>query len=289
MAEAVIIGDIAQEILSRVISLAVQGINLTRNFKTQLEDLISKLEMIQYVMEDAQNHEGEKDVSVREWLKKLKNVAYYAENVLDEFATEAQLRKMRKKKRNKVCKFFSSSNPIVVNCKMAHRIKSINASFDNLQKQANMIQLVHTPNTKVRGAVESSQIMHRITHSKVNEFEVVGKGAEKRKIVNILINDQNQSQNQKAAISVLPIVGMGGLGKTTLAQLAFNDKSIEAHFDKRMWVCVTENFSIHKILKEILESLGGRDALTNLDVMLRCLEEQLGGKKFLLVLDDCFF
>ncbi|XP_010265216.1 PREDICTED: putative disease resistance protein RGA3 [Nelumbo nucifera] len=282
MAGEVIIGAVVQEILNRVISLAAQGIHLTKKLTAELENLESTLKMIQDVIEDARSREV-KEQGAREWLKKLKDVAYDAEDVLDEFATETQLRKMTKKKREKVRKFFSSSNLIVVYSKMAHRIKSINASFDKLQKQANMIQLARTvANTRGRGAADSSQIMHRVTHSKVNELEVVGRDADKEKIVNILINDQNE----KAAISVLPIVRMGGLGKTTLAQLAFNDKSVKAHFDKRMWVCVTENFNIHKILKEILENLGERDALTNLDVMIHCLEEQLGGKKFLLVLDD---
>nr|DAD31720.1 TPA_asm: hypothetical protein HUJ06_010571 [Nelumbo nucifera] len=103
MAGDLLIGVVAPEILSRVITFAAQGINLTRNFKAEIEDLKVKLETIQDVIEDAQNRQV-KEQSVRKWLKQLEDVAYDAEDVLDEITTHTQLQKMMNKKREKILK-----------------------------------------------------------------------------------------------------------------------------------------------------------------------------------------
>ncbi|XP_024934212.3 putative disease resistance protein RGA3 [Ziziphus jujuba] len=83
---------------------------------------------------------------------------------------------------------------------------------------------------------------------------------------------------------------MGGIGKTTLAQLVYNDHAVKKHFDLKLWVCVSEEFDICKVTKTVLcavtmpnsQSYDG----TNLDLLQTKLKEELMGKKFLIVLDD---
>ncbi|ESW15899.1 hypothetical protein PHAVU_007G112200 [Phaseolus vulgaris] len=88
--------------------------------------------------------------------------------------------------------------------------------------------------------------------------------------------------------SILSIVGMGGLGKTTLAQHVYNDPKIEdAKFDIKAWVCVLDNFHVLTLTKTILEAITDRnDDSENLEMVHKKLKEKLSGKKFLLVLDD---
>nr|XP_051184725.1 disease resistance protein RGA2-like [Lolium perenne]XP_051184726.1 disease resistance protein RGA2-like [Lolium perenne]XP_051184727.1 disease resistance protein RGA2-like [Lolium perenne] len=92
-------------------------------------------------------------------------------------------------------------------------------------------------------------------------------------------------------LSVLPIVGIGGVGKTTLAQYIFNDARVEEHFSLMLWVCVSDIFDNKRITKEILESIprdGNQpfNSLGSLGALQKELKKRLQGQKFLLVLDD---
>uniref|UniRef100_A0A0D3F3C1 NB-ARC domain-containing protein n=1 Tax=Oryza barthii TaxID=65489 RepID=A0A0D3F3C1_9ORYZ len=95
-------------------------------------------------------------------------------------------------------------------------------------------------------------------------------------------------------LSVIPIVGPGGIGKTTFAQYLYNDKTIEAHFSIKVWVCVSTHFDVVKLTQEILkciyhaENEGSRrvDELSNLDQLQITIAQRLKSNRFLLVLDD---
>ncbi|XP_004300938.1 PREDICTED: putative disease resistance protein RGA4 [Fragaria vesca subsp. vesca] len=56
--------------------------------------------------------------------------------------------------------------------------------------------------------------------------------------------------------SIILIVGMGGIGKTTLSQLVYDDRRVKAHFDRRIWVCVPFPFEEIQILAAIAQDLG---------------------------------
>lgn len=80
---------------------------------------------------------------------------------------------------------------------------------------------------------------------------------------------------------------MGGLGKTTLARLIYNDEQIVRYFDERIWVCVSEIFDANKIIRLVLESLTQRSIdVQSRTALLQILHKELGGTKHLLLLDD---
>ncbi|PHT58631.1 putative disease resistance protein RGA4 [Capsicum baccatum] len=117
----------------------------------------------------------------------------------------------------------------------------------------------------------------------LTEREVYGRDKEKDEIVKILINNVNYAQE----LSVLPILGMGGLGKTTLAQMVINDQRVRGHFNPITWVCVSVGFDEKRLIKLIV----GNIEKSSLDVedlasFQKKLQELLNGKRYLLVLDD---
>ncbi|KAH0642831.1 hypothetical protein KY289_033805 [Solanum tuberosum] len=119
--------------------------------------------------------------------------------------------------------------------------------------------------------------------SVLTEPQVYGRDKEKDEIVKILINNVSDAQE----LSVLPILGMGGLGKTTLAQMVFNDQTVTEHLYPKIWICVSNDFDEKRLIKAIIESIEGK-SLSDMDLapLQKKLQELLNGKRYLLVLDD---
>ncbi|KAL3027127.1 hypothetical protein AAZX31_03G032100 [Glycine max] len=112
---------------------------------------------------------------------------------------------------------------------------------------------------------------------------IYGREKDKQAIIKLLSEDNSDGSE----VSVVPIVGMGGVGKTTLAQLVYNDENLKEIFDFKAWVCVSQEFDILKVTKTITEAVTGEPCILN-DLNLLHLElmDKLKDKKFLIVLDD---
>ncbi|XP_039145404.1 disease resistance protein RGA2-like [Dioscorea cayenensis subsp. rotundata] len=128
----------------------------------------------------------------------------------------------------------------------------------------------------------------RETTSSIKERKIYGRDSEIERLTELLTKPTKLIGN----ISVVSISGMGGIGKTALAEFVFNSQEIKDHFDKRVWICVTDNYDRFRIIKEIIDLLSMDDDIkfphdtTSLDLLETKLKRSLTGKKFLLVLDD---
>ncbi|KAB5532283.1 hypothetical protein DKX38_018953 [Salix brachista] len=120
--------------------------------------------------------------------------------------------------------------------------------------------------------------------SLVDDSSVCGRDDEKKIVISMLLAKNSQEARD---VDVISLVGLGGIGKTTLAQLAFNDAEVTAHFEKKIWVCVSEPFDEVRIAKAILEQLeGSTPNLVELQSLLPRVSQSINGKRVLLVLDD---
>lgn len=124
----------------------------------------------------------------------------------------------------------------------------------------------------------------RQTSSFVLEM-IVGRDKDKEIIVEKLLSAEGQNGGKH--VSVMAVVGMGGLGKTTLGQLVYNDPRLRQSFDNHAWVYVSENFDVNNITRDIINSLTkGRCEFTELSDLQEKLTDEIKDKRILLVLDD---
>ncbi|XP_019253683.1 PREDICTED: putative disease resistance protein RGA3 isoform X2 [Nicotiana attenuata] len=211
---------------------------------------------------------------VRDWIRKLKKVFFEADDLLDDFATEVTHRKLV----SKVSIFFSKSNPVVYNVKISKRLKAIRENLDVIAKDKASLNL---DVIERRQPLLLEPNLGRETCSLV-PGEVIGRNDNKREILDFLMESEVNEN-----VAVISIVGLGGLGKTTLAQLVYNSEMVQVKFEKRLWVCVSEVFEAKVIAEKVVESAGGgKDNYLQLDAVQKQLQKMLDGKKYLLVLDD---
>ncbi|XP_062095320.1 putative disease resistance protein RGA3 [Humulus lupulus] len=297
MAEALVSG-----LIEELVSLAFQGLNeevrLVKDVDEDVQQLKTNLEALHAVLEDAERRQFA-DQSVRRWMDRLKDVSFDMDNVLDEWSTAILKLKIDQKQQGehasssrtsineKVCLsipspfscFKSQVNRITLRHDIAHKIQELNKKLDRIAREKDMFKLSTT-------TLEQPMERPRTT-SFVIETDVFGRDNDKDKLVSrLLAEDSCTHQDQN--FNIIPIIGMGGMGKTTLAQLVYNDEKVKAHFDFRIWVCVSEPFEVIKIAKAIVESIIEDSApnINELENLLQYMRKRIEGKRYLLILDD---
>ncbi|KAL6847156.1 hypothetical protein ACP4OV_023009 [Aristida adscensionis] len=272
-----VVGPLVSIVKEKASSYLLDQYKVMEGMEEQREVLERKLPAILDVIEDAEK-KGSYRPGVNAWLKALKKVSYEAIDVFDEFKYEALRRDAKKKGHYKmlgmdVVSLFPAHNPIAFRYRMGKKLRRIVQTIEILVLEMNTFGLIH------RQQVLASNNWRQTDSILIDsEMGIVGRSRaeEMKKIVNILLHEASNRD-----LLVLPIVGMGGLGKTTFVQLVYNDPEIKKHFDLQRWCCVSDEFHVGTIASNIC----GRTE-KDLEKALQDLQEKVSGKKYLIVLDD---
>ncbi|XP_058079896.1 putative disease resistance protein RGA1 [Magnolia sinica] len=316
----------ADALVSMVMKKLREEVYSVGGAQAELEKISSTFESIQALLNDAEIIQFHNE-SMQLWLKKLKDMAYDVEDLLDEMIPwpEPESRtddgddQQRMENQawtwlfslfsccgledwmrlahdswtdgddndngsigDKVRTFFPTIfNKVASQRNFAHQIKEVRAKLDQIadDKSKFSSELNHS----FRGGSELHKTESQ-TSSHVDESKMLGRDRDKDIIISKLVSG---SSSEEGGIHVISIVGTGGLGKTTLARLIYNDKRVTSHFDKVLWVCVSDDFNVTNLTKEIIKAAGGTSPPdSQLDSLQKQLMETLHDKLFLLVLDD---
>ncbi|KAL3354911.1 hypothetical protein AABB24_019147 [Solanum stoloniferum] len=262
--------------------LAPNG-DLLNMFKRDKRDvrLLKKLRMtllgLQAVLCDAENKKASNPY-VSQWLNELQDAVDGAENLIEEVNYEVLRLKVEGQNQN----LGETSNQQVSDCNLClsddffinikEKLEDTIETLEELEKQIGRLDLTKYLDSGKQEIRESST-------SVVDESDILGRKNEIEELVDRLLSEDGKN------LTVVPVVGMGGVGKTTLAKAVYNDEKVKNHFGLKAWICVSEPYDILRITKELLQEFGST-VDNNLNQLQVKLKESLKGKKFLIVLDD---
>lgn len=171
--------------------------------------------------------------------------------------------------------------PFLLHSPSANRMKAIRRRLDFSAKDSVVFSLMRY------SCPDAEKFDNRV----FDTAAIVGRGNDKAKIKDMLL------QSNADKLSVIPIVGMAGLGKTTLARLIFLDQEERWNFDCRIWICLNRKLDLKKVASSIISECNHTEGHLldvhtdfeiqgNLQLLKNSLQQALRGKQCLLVLDD---
>ncbi|KAI0514232.1 hypothetical protein KFK09_010267 [Dendrobium nobile] len=243
------------------------------------------------------------DPALNRWLWQLRDAIDEADDVLDDFEYmkhEEQL--IKNNDETKKRKASSSASYMIESVQKIYKV-----SDRAIKMHPNLKRLKEVVQKLDKVSAEVSTFLHLLESTKQEQQEqqrelykaretgslprndLIGRGKDKEFVMQWLRKPSNEHRRTDLYrnISLLSIVGHGGMGKTTLLQHVYEEDEMTEEFDLKMWVCVSNNFDVKKVIADMLQSVENKKPdLNSLDALQKSLKSEIMFKKFLLVLDD---
>ena len=268
--------------------------------KVVKDRLLQMLNQIQAVY-DAVDHQqiNEQSHALDKWLWQFRDAVEGAEDVLDEIdyyklEEEAGVHNLELEVCNSVAKNFKQNfvRKVAKYTSEGNMVKNLRMALTRFDETAAGVGTFLHLTSRFGSALlpDHAEKINQETSSTLVATEIFGRDTEKNEVMRWLVDNIEGDSNTPGInrVPVSAIIGMGGIGKTTLAQIVCEELRDLTYFDCIVWVHVSDNsFNAARITKNILEALTKQKPNADtLEALQHILKENLESKKILLILDD---
>ncbi|WMV22753.1 hypothetical protein MTR67_016138 [Solanum verrucosum] len=221
-------------LVGNLLDLLSGNIDLIRGVDDEFKNLLEEVQRLKAFLDDDAKFHSESSL----WdqlVKEIQKMVHKSEDVIDKFLIQSKLHRDK----NKVGRFFDVGHMAVVR-DLAANIKDIHEKVKKLRQD-------HTDSFSPKPLLDIPEKAHQVTQKgPLEDDEVVGFDEEANEVMKRLVEGVSES------VDIIPVVGMAGLGKTTLARKICNDSKLSFEFFRIIWVNVGLEYKIKDIYLTIL-------------------------------------
>ncbi|XP_066367770.1 disease resistance protein RGA5-like [Miscanthus floridulus] len=245
-----------------------------KDVRKEIKPLSDELNYMHAFLEKMSEEENP-DKQDKRWMTDVREMSYDIEDSLDDFMICIDDDKSAKKK------------SLMKKCtKLLDKMKAHKRISKAIQEFKTQIKEVGDRNHRYRTGVTTTKDSHEMIDIRAQAIfkdasELVAIDEQKNELINLLIEDGSLSQHQ---VKVVAIVGLGGLGKTTLANQVY--ESLKDKFDCKAFVTVSRTPHMLEVLRTILLDISGQEYTGDMQHLIRKISDFLQDKRYLIVVDD---
>ncbi|KAG5244626.1 disease resistance protein [Salix suchowensis] len=274
-----------QVVLEQLASLVAEETRFLGEVRGGIDELRDDLYSMKSFLQDAEER-SESDQGMRAWVKQVRDVAYDAEDILEEF-----MLRFAPSHGSGFIHFlrdsYRSTRKLSARHRLASHLQSIKARVRAISERRNAFSLNRIDMPSTSSAAVEKWHDPRIASLYLDEADVVGIENPKHLLVSWLVEGEEK-------LSSISVVGMGGLGKTTLVKKVYDSHPIRRSFDAHSWVTVSKSFATAELLRVALQGFlvtANEPVPDNLQSMtdvqlIDALRKYLWRRRYVIVLDD---
>ncbi|KAL5164964.1 Disease resistance protein RPM1 [Glycine soja] len=238
----------------KLLSLLSNEANMLSGIPKEFADIRKVLDVIQAFLKDADSRaadEGDNtNEGIRTLVKELRESSFRIEDVIDEYLIYVEQQPDALGCAALLCQIIHFIETLMPRHRIASEIQQIKTVVDGIMQRVqnynSLNQLFSKQGQSSHGGVQRHQ--PRSNPRFLEDAEVVGFEDTKDELIGWLVEGP-------AERIVISVVGMGGLGKTTLVGRVFNNQKVTAHFDSHAWITVSQSYTLEKLMRDLLKNL----------------------------------